>query len=133
MQDSLLVRGGQAVCDLGRKVERRAHREGAARQPGAQRLPVEQLRHDVGGAIEDADVVDREDVRMIQRGCGARFLLEALQPARIGGCVRGQNLDRDVTTGSRIPAAIDLAHASRAEQRVDLVWTEVDTGCQRHA
>ena len=69
---------------------------------------------------------------MVQRRRGARFLFEALQPAGIGGCVRGQNLDRDVTSKSRIPAAIDIAHASRAEQRVDLVWTEVDAGCQRH-
>ena len=54
---------------------------GAAAQSVAQRLAFEQLRHDVRRAVVAADVVDREDVRVIQRRGGARFLLEAPKPA----------------------------------------------------
>ena len=98
----------------------------------AQRLAFEQLRHDVGHAVVHADVVDREDVRVIQRRSGARFLLEALKPAGIGRGVRGKNLDRDVAPEPRVAGAIDLAHPAGAEQRKDFVGTEMDTGCQRH-
>ena len=132
MDDALLVSGGQAVCDLNGVVERGAHRDGSAAQSVAQRLALEQLRHDVGRAVVHADVVHREDVRMIQRRSGSRFLLEALKPAGIGRGVRGKNLDRDVAPEARVAAAIDLAHPSRAEQRKDFVGTEMDTGCQRH-
>ena len=83
MDDALLVRGGQAVRDLHGVVERLAHRQGAAAQALAQRLAFEQLRDDVGRAVVHADVVHREDVRVIQRRGGSRFLLEALKPAGI--------------------------------------------------
>ena len=39
--------------------------------------PVKQFRDDVGKAPLAADVVERDDIRMIERGGGAGFLLEA--------------------------------------------------------
>ena len=52
------------------------------RQPGSQCLALEQLRdHEVHGAF-GADVVNREDVGMVQRGHGASFALESRQRVR---------------------------------------------------
>ena len=132
MDDALLVSGGQSVCDLHGVVERCAYRDGTTAHSLAQRLAFEQLRHDVGHAVVHADVVHREDVRVIQRRSGSRFLLEALKPAGIGRGIGGKNLDRDVAPKPRVATAIDLAHPARAEQRKDFVGTEMDTGCQRH-
>ena len=58
------------------------------RQPPAvhrlpQRLPLEQLGHEIGGALERADVVDCEDVGVREAGDGKRLLLEPPQPVGI--------------------------------------------------
>ena len=119
-----------AICTA--IVERLARRQRARCQRVAQRLAVEQLRHDVRRAVVHADVVHREDVRMVQRRGGSRFLLEALQPVGIGARRSRENLDRDVAPEARVARAIDLAHPARAEQRIDFVGTEMDTGCERH-
>ena len=114
-------------------VDRRAHRDRTVVQAFAQCLAVEQLRHDVGRAVVHTDVVDGEDVRVIERGGGARFLLETMQPPRIGGGVGREHLDRDVAPEPRVAATIDLAHSSGTEQRKDFVRTEVNPGRQWHA
>jgi hypothetical protein len=40
-----------------------------------------------------AHVADSENIRMIQRACGSRFLLKAPQAVSIAAEVGGQNLD----------------------------------------
>ena len=80
MDDALVVRRGQAARDLHANSTALRTGSGAAVQPLAQRLALEQLRDDVRRAVVRADVVDREDVRMVQRRGRARFLLEAAQP-----------------------------------------------------
>ena len=63
----------------------------------AQRPPFEQLQPLTAGTLH-ADVVPREDVRVIQRRSGARFLLEALEPAGMG---RGIGAGRTLIATSR--------------------------------
>jgi len=46
---------------------------------------------------------------MIQRRDGARFTLEALPQVRVGGDVRGENLDRDGAIEARVARFIDFA------------------------
>ena len=48
-------------------------------QPFAQRLAFQQLRNDIGRAVIFADIEDRKNVGMVQRGGRAGFLREALQ------------------------------------------------------
>ena len=55
--------------------------QGTAREAIGQRLAVEQLHHEVVHAVLMPDVVDGADVRVVQRGDGARL---ALEPARGG-------------------------------------------------
>ena len=71
-----------------------------------------------------ADVVQRTDVRVIQRGDGARFTVEALPELRIGCELRGENLDGDDAVEPRIAGPIDLAHAAGAKGGLNLVWAE---------
>jgi len=73
------VRLAQAMRDLHGEVDYLGHRRRRAREAIAQRLALEELRHDVGRAVVRADVVDGQNVRMIERAGGQSFLLEATQ------------------------------------------------------
>ena len=55
----------------------------------------EVLHHQEVDAVLVSDVVERADVRMLKRGDGARFALEALPEIGVGGERRGQDLDGD--------------------------------------
>ena len=59
---------------------------------------------------------------MIERGGGARLLLETPQAVRVGGKRCRQNLDGDVAVQARVARAIDLAHAAGAE------WAPISYG-----
>lgn len=78
------------------------------------------------------DIVDRKNVRVIQRRGGARFLLEAAQSVGISRECRRQNFDRDIAHEPRIARSIDFAHAARADERADLIRAEVCAGWNRH-
>ena len=71
-----------------------------------------------------ADVVNRENIRVIERGGRARLLLEAAQPLRVGQEFRRQQLDRDVTLEPRVVRAIHLAHSSGPDEGLDAIGTE---------
>src|SRR6185436_2951988 len=51
----------------------------------AQRASIDQFHHDEAPCLDLPEFVNRNDVRMIQRGRSARFLLESLQPVWVGG------------------------------------------------
>jgi hypothetical protein len=43
-----------------------------------------------------------------------------------------QDLDRDVTIQLRVMRPVDLAHATSANQRDNLVWAEASAGSESH-
>ncbi len=53
-------------------------------------------------------------MRMVQRGNGARFTLEALFELRILTKMSGQNLNRDRAIQARVPSAIHFTHPASA-------------------
>jgi hypothetical protein len=71
-----------------------------------------------------AHVVNGEDVRVRERGDGARFGFEPRAALGIGGDVGGQRLDRDLAAEPRVACAIHVAHTAGAERREDFVGTE---------
>lgn len=64
---------------------------------------------------------------MIQRGHGARFLLEA--PAAVGVCreLGRQRFDGDIAVEPRVAGPINLAHPSSTDGRQDLIRTKTHT------
>jgi hypothetical protein len=123
VHDAVLLRRGQSARDLERVVRSLAHRQ-RGREPLAKGHAVEQREDQVGRVLVRADIVDRDDVRMIERADGACLLLEAPRPLVVDPVAARHHLDRDVTAEPWIPAAIDLPHASRAEEGADLVGTD---------
>ena len=132
MHDAFFVCGGQAARDLHRDLHGLAHRQRPARKPVAQRLSFEQLGDDVRHSFVAAGVVDRKDVRVVQRADGTRFQLEASQPLGVRGQRGGQHLDRDLAAEARIARAVHLAHPSGTERGDDLVGTQTGSCIQGH-
>ena len=61
---------------------------------------------------------------MVQRGRGARFLLEAAEAIAVGRKRGRQHLERHVAIEARVVGTIDLAHAAAADQALDFVRAE---------
>ena len=99
----------------------------AGRKPFAQRLALEQLRDDERRAVVLADVVDGQNVRMVQRGGGARLLLEASQTLGIPGERGRQHFDGHVAAQAGIAHTIDFAHPARPEQSEHFVRADAIT------
>jgi hypothetical protein len=85
------------VRDLKREVEQLASRDRAVIHSLSKRLPFEHLGHDERHARVGADVVHGEDIGMIHRRGGVRFLLESMEAISIGRERGGQDLYGDVT------------------------------------
>ena len=62
-----------------------------------------------------ADVVNGADVGMVQRGCGARFALEALASLGILRQFFGKELQRNAAAEALIFRLVDHAHSAAAE------------------
>ena len=107
VDDSGRVRLGEALGDLDAVVEQLFRRQGIARDDElAQRLALDELHRDVEGTVGLADVVDREDVRVVQRRCGARLELETLAAVRIRCRCARKDLDRDLAPERRARLAL---------------------------
>ena len=100
----------------------------------AQRLALDELHRHVAQRVGAADVVDRDDVGVIEGRGGARLLFEAVQssavsPPRDGG----QDLERDLAVQTQVEGAVDLAHASDAEDRDYLIRSKLRSGGDGHS
>jgi hypothetical protein len=72
----MIVSGSKSARDMERVFDCFAHRQRAPIQPRPQSFAVEQFGGDVGGIVLAANIEDRQNIRMIERSCGSRFLLE---------------------------------------------------------
>ena len=121
MDDAPLVRMRERIRQLPSVVHDMLRRHRAGVQHRAERPSFDQLHGDIGLPLGFADFVHRADVRMIERGGGARF---THQPGACGGIVkvRGQEaFDGDVSIELLVAGPIHLAHSTSAESADDAV------------
>src|ERR1044072_3162200 len=76
---------------------------------------VDQLEHQVRGAVVIAVVKDFEDVLVLEAGDRSRLLLKALAIARLLGEEVGEHLDRHVPVEGGVVGAVDRGHATAAD------------------
>src|ERR1700690_1466020 len=76
---------------------------------------VQKLHGNERPAVLLANVINRADVGMIQRGCGLRFALKTGQGLRIAGNVFRQEFKCDKTMKPRVLGFVDHAHATAPE------------------
>ncbi len=67
-----------------------------------------------GCAVVPADLVDRANVGMVQRGGGARFAAKALERLRVVGNIVRKKLDGDEAAELGVLGLVDHAHAAAA-------------------
>ena len=81
-----------------------------------------------------ADVVDGDDVRMVERGRGPRFELEAAQTIGVIGEGRGEDLDGHHASELGVVRTVHFAHAAGVNDRDDFVAPQPGTGrkCLAH-
>ena len=79
-----------------------------------------------------AELEDRGDAGVRERGGGARFELEAAEAVDVGGELGRQDLDRDLAVEARIACTIDLTHPPLTEGGEDLVGTETASRLEHH-
>jgi hypothetical protein len=118
------VRGGEPLGNLLRQLDRAAMRNRPRPQLVAQRPAFYPLHGEVGGVALSADVVDGQDVRVVERRRGPRFLLEALDAVhrREAGC---ENLDGDRALQPEVVRAVDLTHPALADLLEDAIRSDV--------
>ena len=97
-------------------------------QQRAQRLAVDALHHDVRQAGGLADLVDRDDVRVIERGRRARLLGESSEAHRIRRETLGQELHRHVPVQVLVARAPDVAHPAGPQAGHELETREPHAG-----
>ena len=132
MDDPCGVSFRQPFRQLMRQGDQPRHRQATGGEQRAQRIAVHPLHREVGKALLASDVVNGEDVRVVQRGRGARFLLEAPEAVSIGRDVGAQDLDRDRAVQPRIARLGHLAHSAGADRRENFVWPQAGSGGEAH-
>ena len=80
-----------------------------------QRLAVEELHDEEGGAVLLAEVVDGRDVGVAEAGAEPGLGAEPLGEVGVVAAVGTQHLDRDVPVERLVVGPPDLAHATRRE------------------
>ena len=81
MRDLLLVRRGERIGQRHGELEEARQRQPARRDQRVERLPLDELHRQEADAVGFLSGVDGDDVRVIERGDGARFTAESLEPA----------------------------------------------------
>src|SRR5207249_3313133 len=131
MHDALLVRRMESERDLDGDVERFNDRQRTRADVLAQRRAVDEFHRDERRAVTLADVVDGQNMWVIERRGGSRFVREATQTIGILINVT-QYLDGDDAFETVVHRAIDDPHASFAKGRQYLVGAKLRTRRQHH-
>jgi hypothetical protein len=115
MDDALRMRRHQRLGDLQRQAEHGFRFQPRGCEQFGERAPFERLHDDEVRAFVLVDVVDRADVRMVERRSRARLALESLECRRIAGHVLRKELERDGPAQTRVFSLVDHTHAAAAE------------------
>jgi hypothetical protein len=112
MNDAKPMRRVERIDNRDGQFEHRFHRQRCAIDTPAQRLALQHFHHEKRMAVVLADVVQRADVRVIQRRRRACLALESLQSDRIARERVGQKLHRHLPSETRVLGAVDDAHSA---------------------
>ncbi len=132
MCDAGAMRRGQCIDDLNRILKRMVERQRACRKTQGERLAFEILHDQKIDAVLTPDIVERADMRVIERRNRARLALEPLARLGIARHVRRQDLDRDGAIQARVAGFVDLAHAARAKGGLNLVGAKTCSSGEAH-
>ena len=128
MDDARFVRGVEGIGELPRDVQRLRDRERPRGEPSGQGVALDELEHQRRLLAVLDHVIDRRDVRMVERGQRTRLALESRNGIGVGRNPRRHDLDRHVASEAHITRPVDFPHAAGSEQRDDLVAADPRAG-----
>src|SRR5450432_875376 len=111
MHDACGVCGIQCVCDLNSKRQCFPDLQRLASDPVPQRLPLQQLHGDEGPPIGLVNLVDRANVRVVQRRRSLGLPLETAESLWVVSQFVGKKLQGHVATEFEVFGFIDHTHA----------------------
>jgi hypothetical protein len=115
----------QAAGDLNADLQKLGDFAGLAGDAVLEGLALQQFHGDERPAFEFADVVYGANIRMIQRGGGARFAPESFDGLRVLRNVVREKFQRDVAAQARVLGFVDHAHSAAAEFIQDSVVGDI--------
>ena len=121
MDDFARVGLRQRIGELNGEIERPPGVERPSVDHGAQRLARNELEHEIPSRSVLANLEQRRNAGMGERGGGARRLQEMFKTIGVGRQIRPEDLDRHRAAEPRIAGAEHLAQATRAHAVDDLV------------
>jgi hypothetical protein len=131
MDDAASMGGVECVGDVGSKLERRVGGQWSARQACRERFALDVLHDDeVPTRLVMANLVDRADQRMIERGHRAGFIQEPMTGVIVERGV--QELDGDLTAKVEVVGQINIAHAAGTKLADKLVMRNPGPGHGMH-
>ena len=108
MDQALLVRGSQTARDLDAGIEHlRFPHPSLLRHPVVEASLVDQLHHEIELAMVRARGKNLDDVRIVHRRGGARFVFQPPDFVWIGAQFRAQNFERDKSIQPRVARFVD--------------------------
>ncbi len=117
------VRNRQCFGDLPPQGGHRCRRRTGV-QDFAQGPAFHHLHHHVAAGIASADVVNRDDIRMIERGSRARFTLEPPHALGVQAVAVSKQLDGYISFQPLVLGEINFAHTAGPYRRQNLVATD---------
>ena len=94
-------------------------------------IPALDVAHrDEQHALDLARVVDRDDVRVLDRGGLGRFAGEPLAKRVVLGELGGQDLQRHIPVEAQVAGQVDHAHAAATDDAFDAVVAELRPALQ---
>ena len=105
----------ESIGNLDAQIEHRFDLQRLATDPVPERLPLQQFHGDEGSPIGLVNLVDRADVRVVQRGRSLGLPLETAEGLRIVGEFVGKELQGDVATELQVFCLVHHAHAPTAD------------------
>ncbi len=121
MDDALRVCGVERVGNLDAQIEHCFDLQRLARDAVPECLSLQQFHGDEGSPIGLVDLVDRADVRVVQRGHGFGFPLKAAESLCVMGKLVGKELQRGVATELEVFSLVHHTHTPTPNLAQDAV------------
>ena len=131
VDDVFPMRRRKRVGQRNRDVEEPRQRESTTANPLVERAPLNELHCHEGNIIVFLDGEDGDDMRVVERGDGLGFASEARETIDVSREGIGKNLQRHIAIQFRVERAVDLSHATSAEQGLYFVAAELPSDQRR--
>jgi len=109
------------IGDLDAPIEHRLDLHRLASDSVPERLALQQFHSDEGSPVTLVNLVDRADVRVVQRGRSLGFPLETAESLCVVGEIVGKELQGDVSAELQVFSLIHNTHSAAADPAEDAV------------